>query len=131
MAGRLPSIRIIGLRAVLAVPALLVLILLTSGGPGDQRPADRKGGLTHERLQAIYRRADGLYHLTHSTPITDSLAQLGFGAVIDGIRAIPGHPERDTLLAGAFLRKGILLDAAGDFAGAKACYTGALNSNPQ
>ena len=133
MAGRIPAIRIIGLRAVLAVPALLVLIVLTSGGPGDQRPGGPKGGdgMTQERLKAIYRRADSLYHLTHSTPVTDSLAQTGFGAVIDGIRELPGHPEKDTLLAGAFLRKGILMDAAGNFAGAKACYAGALNSNPQ
>lgn len=139
MPGRISFIRIVGLRAVLAVPALLVLIVLTSGGPGrgNQRQVGAKAGggpgdrMTHERLRVLYRQADSLYHLTHSTSVTDSLASAGFGAVIDGIRAAPGHPERDTLLAGAFLRKGILLDAAGDFAGAKACYSGALNSNPQ
>ncbi|HEV2483475.1 MAG TPA: CHAT domain-containing tetratricopeptide repeat protein [Puia sp.] len=130
MPCRIPFVRTIGLRAVLAVPALLVFIVLTSGGPGgdDQRQGER---ITHERLQAMYRRADSLYHLTHSTPVTDSLALAGFGAVIEGVQAMPGHPETDTLLAGAFLKKGILLDAAGDFAGAKACYAGALNSNPQ
>lgn len=135
MAGRIPFIRTIGLRAVLAAPALLVFIVLTSGGPGGggrrQVGAKAGGGITRERLRAIYRRADSFYHLTHSTSVTDSLALAGFAAVIDGIRAAPGHPERDTLLAGAFLRKGILLDAAGDFAGAKTCYAGALNSNPQ
>lgn len=134
MPGRIPSIRTIALRAVLAAPALLVLIVLTSGGPGADKPGlggPKAGdGPTQERLKGVYRRADSLYHLRHSTAVTDSLAQAGFGAVIDAIRAMPGHPEMDTLLAGAFLREGILLDAAGNFAGAKACYAGALNSNP-
>jgi len=59
------------------------------------------------------------------------MALAGFGTVIDGLRALPGPAEKDALLAGAFLRKGILLDAAGNYAGAKTCYAGALNSNPQ
>ena len=130
MSDRMPLIRNIGHSAVLLVPALLVFIVLTSGGPGGdvRRPGT---GQTGERLRAIYRRSDSLYHLTHSTSATDSLALAGFGAVIDGLRALKGPAEKDSLLAGAFLRKGILLDAAGDYPGAKACYVGALNSNPQ
>jgi len=132
----LPVLRKISLRTVLMVPAFLVFIVLTSGGPGgvDKLPGPGKpggGDKSREHFQAIYRRADSLYHLARSTSVTDSLALAGFGAVIDGLTAGPSHGERDTLLAGAFLRKGILLDAAGDYAGAKTCYAGALNSNPQ
>ena len=132
----IPFIRKISLRAVLVVPALLVFIVFTSGGPGggDKRPGPGKPGgddRPREKLQAIYRRSDSLYHLTHSTSVTDSLALAGFGAVIDGLQAMSDHGEGDTLLAGAFLRKGILLDAAGDYAGAKTCYAGVLNSNTQ
>ena len=130
MPDRIPLIRTIGQSAVLLVPAFLVFIVLASGGPGGD--AQRSGaGQTRERLRSIYRRSDSLYHLTHSTSATDSMALAGFGTVIDGVRTLPNHQEKDSLLAGAYLRKGILLDAAGDYPGAKACYVGALNSNPQ
>jgi CHAT domain-containing protein len=117
----MPPVRDILRSAVLWVPALLVFVGSTSGGPG---------GPARERYRAIYRRSDSLYHLSHSTPVTDSTAQAGFGAVIDGLRSLAGQTPKDSLLAGAYLRKGILLDASGDYAGAKACYVGALNSNP-
>ncbi|HWB91566.1 MAG TPA: CHAT domain-containing tetratricopeptide repeat protein [Puia sp.] len=106
--------------ATVLLPALLVLVVLGNDG-GEER----------SRLMALYRRADSLYHLAHSTPATDSLALAGFGAVIQAYRSLPGHAEKDTLLAGALLRKGVLLDAAGDYSGAKACYIGALNANPR
>jgi CHAT domain-containing protein len=50
----------------------------------------------------------------------------GFSAVIAGLQGLPGHADQDTMLAGAYLRKGVLLDAAYDYAGAKACYSGVL-----
>lgn len=127
MADRIRPIHNISQRAALLVPALLVFIILTSGGPGTGGTSKGPG----ERLKAIYRRSDSLYHLSHSTPVTDSLALKGFSEVVDGLQAIPGRAQKDSLLACALLRKGILQDAAGDYAGAKACYTGALNSNPQ
>ena len=113
--------------AAVLLPALLVFAAMGNGGPGG----GNRSGDDRAHLQALYRRADSLYHLTHSTPATDSLALAGFNVVIDGWRSLPGHEEKDSLLAGAFLRKGILLDAAGDYAGAKACYVGALNANPR
>lgn len=103
------------------MPALLVLTVFgNDGGKGDR-----------DHLLALYRRADSLYHLTHSTAVTDSQSLAGFNAVIDGLRSLRSHPDKDSLLAGALLRKGVLLDAAGDYAGAKACYVDALNANPR
>jgi CHAT domain-containing protein len=84
-----------------------------------------------DRLTAMYRRADSLYHLQNSTHTTDSTALAGFSAVITGLQGLPGHNAQDTMLAGAFLRKGVLLDAMYDYAGAKACYSGVLEHDRQ
>src|SRR6202789_1726388 len=105
--------------------ALIWLVLFVFMGVGGA--PDPGGGGSMDRLRALYRRADSLYHLENSTHVTDSLALAGFSAVITGLQGLPGHGDQDTLLAGAFLRKGVLLDAAFDYAGAKACYSGALD----
>lgn len=123
--------------AAILLPALLALAAPGSGGPGGGKRGGGEGrgndGGKGDRVQlnALYRRADSLYRLTHSTPATDSQALKGFGEVIRGLRSLAGLPEKDTLLAAALLRKAILLDAAGDYAGAKTCYLGALNANPR
>jgi CHAT domain-containing protein len=80
----------------------------TPGGPGD--------------LLAIYHRADSLFHLTNNTPATDSMALIGFEAVIAGIQSSSGRNGADTLLTEALLRKGILLDAAANYARATTAY---------
>src|SRR5579872_2642094 len=106
----------------------ILLWMAAAGNPGDPRDPGRSDG-SRDRLAALYRRADSLYHLTHSTSATDSLALAGFNAVIDGCRRLPGGGGNDELLAGALLRKGILLDAAGNYPGAGACYGAVLHTN--
>ena len=83
-----------------------------------------------QRLLALYRRADSLFHLSNSTSVTDSMALVDFGVVIEGLEGGAAGGFKDSLLAGALLRKGVLLDAAGDYAGAKAAYCGALAHHP-
>ncbi len=117
MPHSLLPIRLILRYAVLLAPTLLVFSVLVPGSPGGPR----------DRLLSLYRRADSLYRLSASTPVTDSMALVGFGEVVDGFRALPGHSGKDTLLAGALLRKGILLDAAGNWPRAKACYMDAMD----
>jgi CHAT domain-containing protein len=81
------------------------------------------------RLLALYRRSDSLFHLSNGTSATDSMALAGFSAVITSLKAMgAGHDgAADSLLAGALLRKGVLLDAAGDFSGARTAYCDALS----
>ncbi|HVS96723.1 MAG TPA: CHAT domain-containing tetratricopeptide repeat protein [Puia sp.] len=99
---------------------LFVLLLAVAGAVyGD-------GGSPSQRLAALYRKADSLFHLAQSTPATDSMALADFSAVIAGLQAGPADGVTDSLLAGALLRKGVLLDAAGDYSGARAAYCGAL-----
>ena len=90
-----------------------------SGNPGRIPP----------QLLALYRRSDSLFHLTRSTAATDSMALAGFSAVIAGLKAVhkPRDIAADSLLAGALLRKGALLDATGDYMGAKMAYCDALS----
>jgi len=107
--------------------ALLWLVLFVFMGVGGAPDPGR----SLDRLRALYRRADSLYHLGNSTHATDSVALVGFNAVIAGLQALPGHGDQDTMLAGAFLRKGILLDATYDYAGAKASYSSALQHDRQ
>jgi CHAT domain-containing protein/Tfp pilus assembly protein PilF len=103
---------------------LVLFVFVVVGGAPDP-------GGSLARLSVLYRHADSLYHLDNSTHTTDSLAMAGFSAVIAGLKGLPGHADQDTMLAGAFLRKGVLLDAAYDYAGAKACYSGALQHDRQ
>jgi len=79
------------------------------------------------RITSLYRQANALFSLTNNTPATDSQALADFQQVIDELRTIPNGSGKDTLLSGSFLRKGILLDARYDFAGAKSAYCQALN----
>ena len=55
----------------------------------------------------------------------------GLARLLQVCKGCRGIGDQDTLLAGAFLRKGVLLDAAYDYAGAKACYSGALEHDRQ
>ncbi len=105
---------------------LVLFIFVAVGGSPDPG-----GAGSFERLRTLYRRADSLYHLQNSTHLTDSLALAGFGTVIAGLQSLPAHAHQDTMLAGAYLRKGVLLDAAYDYAGAKACYSGVLQHDRQ
>jgi CHAT domain-containing protein len=80
------------------------------------------------RITRLYRQADSLFHLANNTPATDSQALADFQQVIDELRTSPHEGSgKDTLLSGSYLRKGILLDARYDFAGAKSAYCEALN----
>src|ERR1700743_2193737 len=83
-----------------------------SGGPPGQ-PA------------TLYHKADSLFGLNNNTPKTDSMALAEFTAVIAQSK------HGDTLLPQALLRKGILLDGAGDNAGAKEYYSRALANHPK
>jgi CHAT domain-containing protein len=109
-------------RIAVSLLTLLLLAGLAFGYPGGV-PA---------RLLALYRRSDSLFRLSDGTAATDSMALAGFNAVIAGLRATgPRHggttdSATDNLLAGALLRKGVLLDAAGNYAGAKTAYCEAL-----
>ncbi len=115
-------------RSAALLAALLVFVGVGRGNPGGPGGPGGQGG-PRDRLLSLYSRADSLYRLSHSTPVTDSMALAGFGAVIEGFYRLPGHRDRDTVLAGALLRKGILLDAAGNYPGAKASYISAMNAS--
>lgn len=86
------------------------------------------GGPAGDRLLARYRRADSLFRLERSTRVTDSLALAGFTAVIDELEK--AGTRGDTLLTGALLKKGILLDAGGDYAQARTAYCRVLGYRP-
>ncbi|HVU94774.1 MAG TPA: CHAT domain-containing tetratricopeptide repeat protein [Puia sp.] len=103
--------------------ALLFLGLLLFGsvlaGPG---------GPVGDRLLVRYRRADSLFHLDRSTRVTDSLALAGFTAVVNELEK--AGARGDTLLTVALLKRGILLDAGGDYARARTAYCGVLGYRP-
>ena len=83
------------------------------------------------RIAVIYHRADSLFLLTNNTPVTDSLALLGFERVIAGLQGAPDSKGKDTMLFQAWLKKGILLDSRYDYTGAKTAYCQALRYHPQ
>lgn len=81
-------------------------------------------------LLARYRHADSLYHLERNTPVTDSIALAEFSAVADALEK--GRPAgvADSVLTGALLKKGVLLDAGGNYLGARAAYCRVLTYKP-
>ena len=83
------------------------------------------------RIAALYHRADSLFQLDNNTPVTDSLALVGFGRVIAGLEGAPESNGKDTLLFQSWLKKGILLDSRYDYSGAKTAYCQALRHHPQ
>jgi tetratricopeptide (TPR) repeat protein len=108
-----------------------ILLLCFLAGPVLAGP----GGPVGERLLARYRRADSLFHLDKSTRVTDSLALVGFTAVVDELEkgngdGLPAGTRGDTLLTAALLKKGILLDAGGDYARARTAYCQVLGYRP-
>ena len=113
-------------RIAVSLSTFLLLAGLVFGCPGGAPVGFAFGysGGVPQRLLALYRKSDSLFRLTRNTPVTDSMALAGFSAVITGLES--SDAATDSLLADAFLRKGILLDAAGDFAGAKTAYCSAI-----
>jgi CHAT domain-containing protein len=105
---------------------LTLFAIYTSFTPGGRGGPDDPGDLL-----SIYHRADSLFRLTNNTPTTDSMALIGFGTVIAGIQSSPGRKSTDTLLTGALLRKGILLDASANYGGATCAYREVLAHDPQ
>jgi CHAT domain-containing protein len=83
------------------------------------------------RIAALYHRADSLFQLAHSTPVTDSIALIDFGRVIAGLEGASESNGKDTLLFQSWLKKGILLDSRFDYSGAKTAYCQALRYHPQ
>ena len=83
------------------------------------------------RIAALYHRADSLFQLADNTPVTDSLALIGFGRVIAGLEGAPEGRAKDTLLFQSWLKKGVLLDSRYDYSGAKTAYCQALRYHPQ
>ena len=83
------------------------------------------------RIAALYHRADSLFNLTNNTPVTDSLALLGFGRVIAGLDGAPEGKGKDTLLFQSWFKKGILLDSRYEYQGAKTAYCQALRYHPR
>src|SRR5216683_2522870 len=105
-------------RLVVYMPVVLACVVLGWRGPGP--------GGEEDRILGLYRRSDSLFHLSHSTPVTDSLALAGFRGVISALETPASHGRMDSLLAAALLRKAILLDAVIDYTGAKEAYRRAL-----
>jgi CHAT domain-containing protein/tetratricopeptide (TPR) repeat protein len=95
----------------------VVLLLAWRGGPGAAG------------LLARYHRADSLFHLDRSTPRTDSLALTGFSSIVEELERA-GAGRGDTIYTGALLRKGILLDASGDYSRARGTYCRVLGFLP-
>jgi CHAT domain-containing protein len=83
------------------------------------------------RIALLYHRSDSLFQLTNNTPVTDSLALVGFSRVIAGLEAVPEGKGKDTLLFQSWFKKGILLDSRYDYSGAKTAYCQALRYHPQ
>ena len=95
------------------------LVLASFGNPGS--PPDIS------RIVKLYHQSDSLFQLSHSTPATDSTALAGFRQIVDELQRSPDFSGKDTLLSQSLLRKGILLDAGSDYAGARTAYSQALN----
>jgi CHAT domain-containing protein/Tfp pilus assembly protein PilF len=83
------------------------------------------------RIRTVYQRSDRLFRLPQSTTKTDSQALAGFIEVISNLSGYPDFPGKDTLLFQSWLKKGILLDAASDFSGARDAYCKAISLHRQ
>ena len=75
-------------KVVLWSLAFLTLVSFHSGAPGGPGTS---GGI-QDRIVALYHASDSLYHLSHSTPTTDSMAFAGFTQVIDKLLSSPSLP---------------------------------------
>jgi CHAT domain-containing protein len=98
----------------------LVFLFLASlyfGLPGD--PVSR--------ILAEYHQANVLFSLPNSTPANDSKALALFEQLTTELGQSPDFGGKDTLLFQSWLKKGILLDAKYDYAGAKTAYCKALS----
>ncbi|HEY4335915.1 MAG TPA: CHAT domain-containing tetratricopeptide repeat protein [Puia sp.] len=96
------------------------LLLSWRGGPAGPGAAG---------LLARYHRADSLFHLERSTPTTDSLSLAVFSSLVDELEKA-GAKGGDTIFTGALLKKGILLDAGGDYSRARSAYRRVLGFLP-
>ncbi|HEY4062131.1 MAG TPA: CHAT domain-containing tetratricopeptide repeat protein [Puia sp.] len=98
---------------------ILISLLFTSldfGYPGD--PAGP--------IRATYRKANALFSLPNSTPANDSTTLALFERLTVELQRSPDFNGKDTLQFQCWLKKGVLLDARYDYAGAKAAYCKAL-----
>ncbi|MDP4255389.1 MAG: CHAT domain-containing protein [Bacteroidota bacterium] len=84
-----------------------------------------------DRIARTYHRADSLFHLSNTTPATDSASLAGFEEVIRalGNNAPTGYDA--SLLFQSYLKKGILLDSKANFAGARDAYLMALHAHKE
>jgi CHAT domain-containing protein len=108
-------------KAAILILAFLAIVSLNFGSPGEPI----SGILT------LYHRADKLFHLSNSTPVSDSTALSDFERVIDDLQKNPGLSGGDTLLFQSYLKKGILLDVKYDYSGAREAYCQALRLHKQ
>ncbi len=117
----------------LSVLALLfwIGIAFVPGNRGKSWRSDSPGDPSLDRILQLYHEADRLFHLTHSTPATDSTAFEHFDRVIYDLKGLPTFTGKDTLFFQSWLKKGILLDSRYDYTGAKGAYQTAMRYHPQ
>jgi len=79
-------------------------------------------------VKSLYRKADGYFNSNPPGPATDSLALGLFQRIIDGVGDSASRSDAGvaTILFDSYVKKGILLDVRGAYAGALDAYTGAL-----
>lgn len=83
------------------------------------------------KVIAVYRQADHFFRLSNNTSATDSAALAGFEDVIRMMPSLPGFPEKDTVYAFSWQKKGILLDASANYPGAITAYRRMLDIHQQ
>jgi CHAT domain-containing protein len=110
-------------RLFLVVFASLFGVFAATAGPGEP------SGTGKSRLAALYHRGDSLYSLDNSTRVTDSLALAAFTEVANQLEKA-GRSGGDTMLTRSLLKKGILLDAAGNYPRAREAYCHVLSFHP-
>lgn len=104
------------------ITALLVdLIFFLFGNSGDPI----------RRITYLYHQSDSLFQLSNNTPVSDSVALVGFTRVIAELQSAPEGAGKDTLLFQSWLKRGILLDSRYDYNAAKTAYCQALRFHPQ
>ena len=106
--------------------ALLLLALLIYAYPqfGSPDPPLNKA-------LSLYQHADYLFHLTSSTPASDSAAVAGFEGAIRLLQPLPNSKVKDTLYPFSCLKKGILLDAGANYPRAIEAYRAAMGFRQQ
>jgi CHAT domain-containing protein/tetratricopeptide (TPR) repeat protein len=80
-------------------------------------------------VKTLYRKAEGYFNSNPPGPATDSLALGLFQRIIDGVGDSASRSDAAvaTILFDSYVKKGVLLDVKGAYAGALDAYTGALH----